>query len=378
MMGAYPFLVLTLMFSVSPAHAQQKAPAPHLAFAVKKIPLNLVIESAAKGGARRTAMRCWFWNIDWPNQLYFRTELEQNRLRQGWGYEEKLDLRKIKAKIDKAEELDQEEQAAWSRCQNMLDYIKPDDLVLVKNVPSADKFTITKIAGPYDYRIDPVVDDYGHFLPVLGSRVFSKQAKVVPAPLVNALNRAQAALVPTYKHHDPVVLLYGVSDEEARSRPEEFAERFSKWRQVLSDALKTELKNGLKNPKEAERLIQKMLRRDQGEVRWTAGPKEQGADFIVTIDNGYGLATRMAVQVKMYQDVHDDTGGLDQLEQAFREHHVDTGLLVSFADKIGPNLAKRLSELKQRYKVEVLYGENLFGRLLELLADPDVDPALKD
>src|SRR5437879_4930443 len=208
-------------------------------------------------------MQCWFWNIDWTNQPYFREELEQGRLRQGWGYKTKLDLRKIGAKIDKAEELDEDEQNAWSHCQNMLGTIKPQDLVVVKNVPSSDKFTITKIAGAYDYRIDSKLGDFGHFLPVQDSLIFAKQARAVPAPLVNALNRAQAAIVPTYKHHDPVVLLYGVSDEKARSRPEEFAERFSKWRQILSDALKLELKKGLKNPKEAERLIQRMLSRDQ-------------------------------------------------------------------------------------------------------------------
>jgi hypothetical protein len=119
-----------------------------------------------------------------------------------------------------------------------------------------------------------------------------------------------------------------------------------------------------------------LLSRDRpdGSVVWTAGPTERGADFIVTIDNGFGLATRMGVQVKMYRDVHDDTGGLEQLEQAFRAHKVDTGLLVSFADKLGAGFSARLIELKQKYKVEVLYGENLYSRLLELLADPNVDP----
>lgn len=30
----------------------------------------------------------------------------------------------------------------------MLVYIKPDDLVVVKNIPSFDEFTITKVSGP--------------------------------------------------------------------------------------------------------------------------------------------------------------------------------------------------------------------------------------
>jgi hypothetical protein len=320
-------------------------------------------------------MQCWFWNIDWESQLYFRTELEQGRLRQGWGYADKLDLRRIQEKIEKVKRLDEEEQSAWSHCQSMLAYIQPDDLVVVKNLPSSDKFTITKIGGTYDFRIDPKVADFGHLLPVQDSRVFSKHAKAVPAPLVNALNRARSAIIPTYKHQEAVILLYAVTDEQAANRPEEFVDRFRHWRQASLEALKTQLKNDL-NPKQAEHLIRRMLLRDQPDVLWTAGPKERGADFVVTVDNGYGLATRMAVQVKMYWGLHDDIGGLDQLEQAFREHNVDTGLLVSFADRLGPTLAKRLSELKQRYKVEVLYGENLYERLLELLADPKIDPAL--
>jgi hypothetical protein len=320
-------------------------------------------------------MQCWFWNIEWASQVYFRAELEHGRLRQGWGYADKLDLRRIRAKIEKAEQLDEEEQSAWSHCQSMLSYIKSDDLVVVKNIPSPDKFTITKIGGAYDYRIEPKVADFGHVLPVLDSRVFSKHAKAVPAPLVNALNRAQSAIIPTYKHHEAVIQLYAVTDEQAINKPEEFADRFRRWRQASLDALKTQLKNDL-NPKQAERLIRSLLVRDHPDVLWTAGPKERGADFVVTIDNGYGLATRMAVQVKMYSDLHDDIGGLDQLEEAFREHNVDTGLLISFADRLGPTLAKRLSELKQRYKVEVLYGENLYERLLELLADPAIDPTL--
>lgn len=322
-------------------------------------------------------MECWFWNIDMQAQSYFRLELEQGRLRQGWGYEEKLDLRIIKAKIDQSTELDEKEQETWSHCQSMLGYIKPDHLVVVKNVPSSDRFTIVKVTGGYDYQIDDKLGDYGHILPVRDSQVFAKHAKVVPAPFLNALNRAQSAIIPTIKHRETVIQLYALTDEQAKIKQEEFADRFRRWQQAATKAMKAELVKDL-NPKQAERLILMLLSRNRpdGNVLWTAGPKERGADFIVTVDNGYGLATSMGVQAKMHWDVDDDTEGLDQLEQAFREHKVDTCLLVSFADKLGAAFSKRLVELKQKYKVEVLYGENLYGRLLELLADPNVDPTL--
>jgi hypothetical protein len=320
-------------------------------------------------------MQCWFWNIDLPSQPYFRTELEHGRLRQGWGYEDNLDLRKLKTKIDKSAKLDEKEHEAWSHCQSMLAYIKPDDLVVVKNIPSSDKFTIVKITGAYNYRIDEEAGDFGHMLPTSGPQVFAKYAKAVPAPLLNALNRAQAAIIPTYKHHETVIQLYAVTDEQEKNKPEEFAEKFRRWQQVATKALKAQLAKDL-SPKQAERLILMLLSRNRpdGSVLWTAGPKEHGADFVVTVDNGYGLATSMGVQAKMHWDVDDDTRGLDQLEQAFREHKVDTCLLVTFAESLGTTLSQRIADLKQRYKVEVLYGDNLYGRLLELLADPDVDP----
>src|ERR1700691_158064 len=50
-------------------------------------------------------MNCWFWNIDIERQDYFRDELNQGRLRQGWGYSNDLDLRRIKTKIDQKEGL---------------------------------------------------------------------------------------------------------------------------------------------------------------------------------------------------------------------------------------------------------------------------------
>ena len=129
-----------------------------------------------------------------------------------------------------------------------------------------------------------------------------KVRKSSSAPLLNALNRAQAAIIPTYKRRETVIQLY-VTDEQEKSKPEEFADRFRSWKQASTEGLKAQLAQDL-NPKRAERLILMLLSRNRpdGSVLWTAGPKEYGADFIVTVDNGYGLSTRMGVQAKMHWD----------------------------------------------------------------------------
>jgi bifunctional pyridoxal-dependent enzyme with beta-cystathionase and maltose regulon repressor activities len=83
------------------------------------------------------------------------------------------------------------------------------------------------------------------------------------------------------------------------------------------------------------------------------------------------LNYRVAIQVKMHDGVENDTTGLDQLERALSEHRVDACLLVSFADKLGDEFDKRLRTLKRKHNVEVLYGDDLYSELLDLIINPD-------
>jgi hypothetical protein len=46
-------------------------------------------------------------------------------------------------------------------------------------------------------------------------------------------------------------------------------------------------------------------------------------------------------------------------------------LLVSFADKLGDEFDKRLRTLKRKHNVEVLYGDDLYSELLDLIINPD-------
>jgi len=317
-------------------------------------------------------MECWFWNIDAKSQQFFADELKKGRLHQGWGYDPKLDLRRIKLKLQQPEELDEEERAAWDRCHTMLEYIRAGDLVAVKNVPNREVFSIVQVNGPYDYRVDPKLHDFGHCLAVTEQRVFNKYSSVVPAPFVNALNRAQSPIVITYKHKDAVIRLHQSKFDEEAAKPEQFKEKLRKWRVGLVPELKKILRSDIRH-RPAERLVLNLLKRDGLDVAWTAGPSEKGADVIGTVGLAYSLSARIAVQIKMHWDVDDDLTGIDQLERAFKEHSVEAGLLVTFADKLGPKLSEKVEKLKQKYKVDVLYGEELYLLLLELIADSNYE-----
>lgn len=316
-------------------------------------------------------MECWFWNIDTEARKFLSSELKKGILRQGWGYDLRLDLRILHEKVKKDIRLDEEEQTAWDRCNVMLQYIERGDYIVVKNIPSADKFTIVEVVGDYDYQISEK-DDYGHILPVKTINTFHKYSSVVPSPFVNALNREQNPIRITYKHSLTVKELAVVIDARDKDTPEQFKDKISKWRVSLLPSLKKSLQTGL-TPPETERIVLEMMRRDGIEGLWNAGAAEKGADILCDVQLGYGLTSKIAVQVKMHWNEDYDTTGIDQLETAFEAHSVQAGLLVSMADKMGENVLERVEQARKKYNIRVLYGEELYMRILELIADPNLD-----
>src|SRR5271157_4379275 len=179
-------------------------------------------------------MRCWFWNINMDAQNYFANELDNGRLRQGWGYEDRLDLRKLKAKLDAGSSLDPDETGAWTRCSPMLIEIQQDDFVAVKNIPSKDFFTIVKVKAGYDFNRDPALGDYGHLLPVEKIRQFHKRSALVEVPFIRALTREQNPIRVTYRHHSTFMELATMQvSRELAETPSEFKERINSCRNDL-------------------------------------------------------------------------------------------------------------------------------------------------
>jgi len=318
-------------------------------------------------------MQCWLWNIDPNSQQYFTRELLAGRLRQGWGYNPGLDLRLLNAKKLANQPFNDNERIAWDRCHPMLLYIKVDDIIAVKNVPSFEMFTLVRVTGDYNF-VQGEVGDYGHCLPVESVATYHKSSRLVPAPFVNALNRELYPVRVTYKHQQTVRELVSMkATPEEREAPEIFKDKVTRWRRDLLPHLKAILQRSL-TPRETEHLVLELLRRDGMEVLWNAGPGEKGADILSEVPLGFGLtSTKLAIQVKMFWDLHSDTTGLDQLETAFRSHAIQAALLVSMADKLAPELHNRLEQLQRQFNLRIIYGSDLYERLLELIADGSFD-----
>ncbi len=316
-------------------------------------------------------MACWFWNIDKDYSDFFKSELQRGFLRQGWGYNENLDLKKLQEKVEKNEPLIKEEQEAFNRCCSMLLHIKKGDFVCVKNLPTNQHFTIVEVIGDYGFQISEF-GDYGHFLPIKILNSFHKNARIVAKPLANALNREQNPIRITYKHDLAVKDLVITTDLMDKDKPEEFKEKIERFRGGLICSMKDLLKNNL-SPNETERLILELLKKDGLNVLWSAGAGEKGADLLCDIQIGYGLVSKIAVQVKMHWDTTYDTTAIEQLETAFTAHSVDTGLFVTTAEALGENVHKRLDEARKKFNVQALYGEELYTRLIEMIIDQTIE-----
>ena len=314
-------------------------------------------------------MNCWFWNIDRNHNTFLHDELKAGRLRQGWSYRDDLSLTTIQERRNSEASLNDRQQAAWKRCKDMVTRITAGDIVVVKNVPDGQHFGLARVVGEYHFDISDETGDQGHVLPVEYIGAYHKNAEEVPTPMVRALNREQHPIRRTLKHKESVIALSEIDPNTAK-KPEPFKAMLDGWRSELSGQVRELAHDSLKH-RTAERLVLEMLRNDGLNVDWTAGPNELGADLETEVDHGYGLSTNIAIQVKFHSGTERQLRGLKQIEQAFEERSVDAGLLVTFADELSDEVEEYLTAIKHQYRqnIDVLYGEELYTRLLELVSD---------
>jgi hypothetical protein len=104
----------------------------------------------------------WASRIDTEHQNYFWDELKAGRLRQGWGYDETQDLRRL---TQKPWEDRSPQEVETYRLRHMLGDEagwQDGDVVLVPNLPTWGMFALVEIVGPYRFEIDKQLRDYGH------------------------------------------------------------------------------------------------------------------------------------------------------------------------------------------------------------------------
>lgn len=122
-----------------------------------------------------------FWGYRIRNDLaeYFWDELDQGRLRQGWGYEEEHNLKKESIMDDGAR-----------RNKPIYEKVKKGDYLIIPHLPSYDYVTIAQATDDFDKGYRFSIDkygDFGHIFPAKCCRYFIKSNINVGANIKSTL-----------------------------------------------------------------------------------------------------------------------------------------------------------------------------------------------
>ena len=113
--------------------------------------------------------RYWVMRTDRHNRPALWAELQQGRLRQGWGWADDQDLRELR-RVALSGGTWTETQRAASRNRRMLsdepNSITIGDLIIAPHLPDENRYSLVSVTGPYEYGPSDGWSDYRHILPV--------------------------------------------------------------------------------------------------------------------------------------------------------------------------------------------------------------------
>lgn len=344
--------------------------------------------------------RYWAMRMDVENRELLVEELRRGRLRQGWGWDDRQDLRRIEERAAKGRKLVQVERVArLARRMASDDGIRPGDLVVVPRYPDDGRFLVVEVAGPYEFDpIELVGDrdvnglgrDYGHILPV-------KLPRSNPTPVLSSdvllsagLKRSLTCRSRLWCLDEHAEVLDGLWERlvagEYREVPWDAANALQSMIDVamthvrgpLEAALLKELDHGFA-ASHLELVVLELLRHAYpgAEVQHTGGPKEHGADVVVRwsdpLSDEQGLDWTLLVQVKCWRGMADDVHPLKQLEHAIKHYRADGDVraarVYTLCEGESEGFAARREELSQKTGVPVGFvDERGFLRQLRELA----------
>ena len=113
--------------------------------------------------------RYWVMRTDRHNRPALWAELQQGRLRQGWGWADDQDLQELR-RVALSGGTWTETQRAASRNRRMLsdepNSITIGDLIIAPHLPDENRYSLVSVTGPYEYGPSDGWSDYRHILPV--------------------------------------------------------------------------------------------------------------------------------------------------------------------------------------------------------------------
>ena len=322
----------------------------------------------------------WGYRIDVKNQDFFFKELEQGRLRQGWGYAEN-------------QKLPETEDSGARKNLSMYHNVKKGDILLIPRLPDWGSVAIVEATEDWDdkekgykFEIDDEKKDFGHIFPARYIGCFNRHGKDVSGNIQSTLKARNRFWNISRLSEDVEKIMKNLEgNKESTSVIENI-------KNIVSEQVKSyfNLKgfsekvideyNRKFTASQWEEVIKNILEKTYPgyEIERIGGSKEEkhGTDILVTISGLSNLEKyNIAMQVKNYNDVISDNNidniikQINKAEEYVWENNgklIDKILVITSAKKEeNPKLIKKCKEKN----IKVIFSEELKKLILRSIIE---------
>lgn len=314
-----------------------------------------------------TKKNYWCYRIDKNRIKFFMDELNNGRLRQGWGWDKGQNLRDFKM----------DEGAGRNR--PMFNKVKKGDILLIPQLPNWGQIAIVEATEDwsqgYNFKIDENLGDYGHIFPAKFIKRFTRNNENVTGNLRSTLKNPSRFWSINHYSNDVDVLL-NVSQDGLVKKQDHSSRLTSLVGEVFNDVFnEQEFTNKL-----YDKFIEQFTREEWEfalvnglqevfpfyQVERVGGIEEKnhGTDILIKLPSllsDYEYA--IAIQVKDYdgtvgQSAIDQINKADSYWESENLKLIEKWLIVTKASKdVNNNLANNNSNVK------IIFAEELKGLL---------------
>ena len=309
----------------------------------------------------------WGYRIDVKNQDFFFKELEQGRLRQGWGY-------------DKNQELPDTKDSGARKNLSMYKNVKKGDILLIPRLPDWGSVAIAEAAEDwnegYKFEIDDEKKDFGHIFPAKYIGCFNRHGKDVSGNIQSTLKaRNRFWNISRFSEEIEKIIKNLEGNKESTSVIENI-------KNIVSEKVKTyfDLKeccdrivdeyNKKFTASQWEEVLKNVLEKiyPECEIEKTGGMKEEehGTDILVNVPGiSISESYNIAIQVKNYEGKISDEN-IDNIIQQINKAEVyeweNNGkvigkilIITSAEEKDNPKLIEKC----KKENIKVIFSEEL-------------------
>ena len=322
----------------------------------------------------------WGYRIDVKNQDFFFKELEQGRLRQGWGYAEN-------------QKLPETEESGARKNLSMYHNVKKGDILLIPRLPDWGSVAIVEATEDWDdkekgykFEIDDEKKDYGHIFPAKYIGCFNRHGKDVSGNIQSTLKaRNRFWNISRFSEDIEKIIKNLEGNRESTSVIENIKNIVSEQVKFYFDLKGFSEKvideyNRKFTASQWEEVIKNILEKIYPgyEIERIGGSKEEkhGTDILVTISGLSNLEKyNIAMQVKNYNDVISDNNIDNIIKQINKAEKyvwknngklIDKILVITSAKKEeNPKLIKKC----KKENIKVIFSEELKKLILRSIIE---------